>query len=119
MADLATKFCGVRFKNPVVVGSSELTLSGANMRACVDAGAGGLVAKTLTDSVAMREQTATSKWRYLLNSNCLSGITLRSAILISLSGNFMIYSRVFSAVSFRELIFAMSHSLIRNFNISI
>ena len=65
MADLSVEFCGVRFKNPVVVGSSELTLNAANMKACVDAGAGGLVAKTVTDSAAMREQTATSKWRFL------------------------------------------------------
>ena len=65
MTDLAVEFCGVRFKNPVVVGSSELTLSAANMKACVDAGAGGFVAKTLTDSVAMREQTGNSKWRFL------------------------------------------------------
>ena len=65
MADLRVDLCGVRFKNPVVVGSSELTLSATNMRRCVDAGAGGLVAKTLTDSVAMREQTANSKWRFL------------------------------------------------------
>lgn len=65
MADLAVQFCGVEFKNPVVVGSSELTLSAGNMERCVDAGAGGLVAKTLTNSVAMREQTANSKWRFL------------------------------------------------------
>lgn len=65
MSDISVRFCGVDFKNPVVVGSSELTLDAANMKRCVDAGAGGLVAKTLTDSVAMREQTATSKWRFL------------------------------------------------------
>ncbi len=65
MADLSVEFCGVRFKNPVVVGSSELTLSAGNMKRCVDAGAGGLVAKTLTDSLAMREQTGNSKWRFL------------------------------------------------------
>lgn len=65
MADQSVRFLGVDFKNPVVVGSSELTLSAANMKKCVDAGAGGLVAKTLTDSVAMRQQTAGSKWRFL------------------------------------------------------
>lgn len=65
MADLSIEFCGVKFKNPMVAGSSELTLSAENMKHCIDAGAGGLVAKTLTDSVPMREQTGNSKWRFL------------------------------------------------------
>jgi dihydroorotate dehydrogenase subfamily 1 len=65
MADLSIDFCGVKFKNPLVAGSSELTLSATNMKRCIDAGAGGLVAKTLTDSIPMREQTGNSKWRFL------------------------------------------------------
>lgn len=69
MVDTRIQFCGVEFKNPLVVGSSELTLNEKNMRACIDAGAGGLVAKTLTDSQVMREQTAYSKWRFLDESH--------------------------------------------------
>ncbi len=66
MADLSIDFCGVRFKNPVIAASSELTLNADNMKRCVDAGVGGLVAKTLTDSEAMRNQTRkNSKWRFL------------------------------------------------------
>ncbi len=65
MAELGIEFCGVKFKNPIVVGSSELTLSAENMKRCIEAGAGGLVAKTLTDSIPMREQTGNSKWRFL------------------------------------------------------
>jgi dihydroorotate dehydrogenase subfamily 1 len=65
MADLSIDFCGVNFKNPLIVGSSELTLSARNMKRCIDAGAGGLVAKTMTDSIPMREQTGNSKWRFL------------------------------------------------------
>jgi len=72
MADTHVEFCGVEFKNPLVVGSSELTLNEGNMRACIDAGAGGLVAKTLTDSQVMREQTAYSKWRFLDDSHRIS-----------------------------------------------
>ncbi|MCZ7664407.1 MAG: tRNA-dihydrouridine synthase [Thermoleophilia bacterium] len=66
MADLSIEFYAVRFKNPVIAASSELTLNAANMRRCIDAGVGGLVAKTLTDSEAMRNQTRkNSKWRFL------------------------------------------------------
>lgn len=66
MADLSIDFCGVRFKNPVIAASSELTLNADNMKRCIDAGVGGLVAKTLTDSEAMRNQTKrNSKWRFL------------------------------------------------------
>ncbi len=65
MADLAVNFCGVRIKNPLVASSAEPTLNAANMKKCVDAGAGGVIAKTMTDSPAMRELTARAKWRFL------------------------------------------------------
>jgi len=35
------------------------------MKKCIDAGAGGVIAKTMTDSPAMRELTTRSKWRFL------------------------------------------------------
>lgn len=65
MADLAVSFCGVRFKNPVVAASAEPTLNAENMRRCLEAGAGGVIAKTMTDSAPMRELTTRSKWRFL------------------------------------------------------
>jgi dihydroorotate dehydrogenase (fumarate)/dihydropyrimidine dehydrogenase (NAD+) subunit PreA len=65
MADLEVEFCGVKFKNPVLAASAEPTLSAENMKRVIETGAGGLVAKTVTDSDAMRRLTKMSKWRYL------------------------------------------------------
>jgi len=65
MADLTVDFCGVKFKNPVLAASAEPTLSAENMKRVIETGAGGLVAKTVTDSEAMRKLTRMSKWRYL------------------------------------------------------
>ncbi len=65
MADLRINFCGVEFKNPILAASAEPTLSAQNMKRVIETGAGGLVAKTVTDSEAMRRLTKMSKWRYL------------------------------------------------------
>ncbi len=65
MADLSVEFCGVKIKNPIVAASAEPTLNAHNMIKCIDAGAGGVIAKTMTDSPAMRELTTRSKWRFL------------------------------------------------------
>ena len=65
MADLGIDFCGVHFKNPVAAASAEPTLNAANMKKCIDAGAGAVIAKTMTDSPAMRELTTRAKWRFL------------------------------------------------------
>jgi len=65
MADLSIEFCGVKFRNPVLAASAEPTLSAENMKRVIETGAGGLVAKTVTDSEAMRRLTKMSKWRYL------------------------------------------------------
>jgi dihydroorotate dehydrogenase/NAD-dependent dihydropyrimidine dehydrogenase PreA subunit len=65
MANMQVDFCGVRIKNPVVASSAEPTLNAHNMKKCIDAGAGGVIAKTMTDSPAMRELTTRSKWRFL------------------------------------------------------
>ena len=65
MADLRTEFLGVKFKNPVLAASAEPTLSAENMKRVIETGAGGLVAKTVTNSEAMRRLTKMSKWRYL------------------------------------------------------
>ena len=65
MANMQVDFCGVRIKNPVVASSAEPTLNAHNMKKCIDTGAGGVIAKTMTDSPAMRELTTRSKWRFL------------------------------------------------------
>jgi len=65
MADLRVEFCGVKFKNPILAASAEPTLSAENMKRVIETGSGGLVAKTVTDSEAMRRLTKMSKWRYL------------------------------------------------------
>ncbi len=65
MANMEVNFCGVRIKNPIVAASAEPTLNAHNMKKCLDTGAGGVIAKTMTDSPAMRELTTRSKWRFL------------------------------------------------------
>jgi dihydroorotate dehydrogenase (fumarate)/dihydropyrimidine dehydrogenase (NAD+) subunit PreA len=65
MANLEVNFCGVRIKNPLVAASAEPTLNARNMKKCIDTGAGGVIAKTMTDSLAMRELTTKAKWRFL------------------------------------------------------
>ncbi|MCF8039304.1 MAG: 4Fe-4S binding protein [Desulfohalobiaceae bacterium] len=65
MANLEVDFCGVRFKNPLAAASAEPTLNAANMKKCIDAGAGAVIAKTMTDSPEMRELTTKAKWRFL------------------------------------------------------
>jgi len=43
MADLNTEFCGLSFKNPIVVASAEPGNSVDNMKKCIDHGAGGII----------------------------------------------------------------------------
>jgi dihydroorotate dehydrogenase (fumarate)/dihydropyrimidine dehydrogenase (NAD+) subunit PreA len=65
MANLETEFCGIPFKNPVVVASIEPTNSPEMIRECVDAGAGGMIVKTLTDIEEMAVLTENSKYAIL------------------------------------------------------
>ena len=69
MANLEINFCGVKIKNPLVAASAEPTLNAANMKKCIDTGVGGVIAKTMTDSPAMRELTTRAKWRFLNESH--------------------------------------------------
>jgi dihydroorotate dehydrogenase len=48
--------CGLVAANPVWVGSSELTMTLDGIVACVDAGAGAVVAKSVNESAAARRQ---------------------------------------------------------------
>ena len=69
MANLALDFCGVKFKNPVVIASIETTNSPEVIRECVDAGAGGMIVKTLTDIEDMARLTENSKYAILNEKN--------------------------------------------------
>ena len=87
MADTRVTFCGVPFKNPLAAASAEPTLNAANMKKCIDAGAGAVIAKTMTDSPAMRELTQRAKWRFLnAKHEVCHGKVPRSFSLYSRSG---------------------------------
>ena len=45
MAKLDVDFCGLAFKNPIIVSSIEPTNSVDNLKKCIDAGAAGAVVK--------------------------------------------------------------------------
>jgi len=47
MADLSTTYMGHALKNPIIVGSSDLTMSVNRVRECEEAGAGAVVLKSL------------------------------------------------------------------------
>ncbi len=47
MADLSTPYMGLTLKNPIIVGSSDLTMSVDRVRECEEAGAGAIVLKSL------------------------------------------------------------------------
>ncbi|UMZ74792.1 tRNA-dihydrouridine synthase [Natranaerofaba carboxydovora] len=46
--DLSSDFCGVKFKNPVVIASATPSKNAEYMKKCVDSGAGGIIAKTVS-----------------------------------------------------------------------
>ena len=62
MANLTTDFCGISFKNPVIVASLETTNSPDLIRQSFDYGAGGAIIKTLTDIEDMAVLTMNSKY---------------------------------------------------------
>jgi len=47
MTDLSTTYMGLALKNPIIVGSSDLTMSVDRVRECEEAGAGAVVLKSL------------------------------------------------------------------------
>ena len=65
MAKLQTEFGGIPFKNPIAVASIEPTNSPEMIRECIDAGAGGVIIKTLTDIEDMAILTNNSKYAIL------------------------------------------------------
>ena len=97
MADLSLDFCGIKFKNPVVIASIETTNSPEVIRECVDAGAGGMIIKTLTDIEDMARLTQNSKYAILNEKN--------EPIKGKVNKNFVFYSRSgYSSTPLREWI---------------
>lgn len=95
MADLSVEFCGLSFKNPVVVSSIEPTNSVDRLKKCIDAGAAGAVVKTLSDMPTMVELTRHSKYA-ILNED---GQIIRGKV----PRNFVFYSRSgFSSSMYQE-----------------
>jgi dihydroorotate dehydrogenase (fumarate)/dihydropyrimidine dehydrogenase (NAD+) subunit PreA len=97
MADLSLDFCGVKFKNPVIIASLETTNSPEVIRECVDAGAAGMIVKTLTDIEDMARLTENSKYAILNERNEL--------IKGKVNKNFVFYSRSgYSSTHYRDWI---------------
>ena len=65
MANLKVNFCGIEFKNPVIVSSIEPTNSVDNLKKCIDAGAAGAIVKTLSDVPSMSALTQHSRYAIL------------------------------------------------------
>ena len=87
MANLKTEFCGLEFKNPIVVASAETGNSLDNIKKCIDYGAGGVIIKTVGDIPEM--QTLTNNSRYaILNDQGepIQGKVNRSFFFYSRSG---------------------------------
>lgn len=87
MADLGVEFCGLKFKNPVVVASIEPTNSAERLKKCIDAGAAGAVVKTLTDMPIMAALTRHSKYAILdEHGQIIRGKVPRNYVFYSRSG---------------------------------
>lgn len=65
MANLEVEFCGLKFKNPLVVASGEPTNSAEHIKSSIDCGASGVIIKTLTDSAEMQNLTRNSRYAIL------------------------------------------------------
>src|SRR6056297_3007966 len=58
MADLSTKYMGLDLKNPIIIGSSQLTSKTENIKKLAEAGAGGVVLKSLFEEQIKMEVNA-------------------------------------------------------------
>lgn len=95
MAELSVEFCGLKFKNPVIVSSIEPTNSVDRLKKCIDAGAAGAIVKTLTDIPTMATLTKNSKYAILNETGeIIKGKVPRNYVFYSRSG--------FSSTPYRE-----------------
>lgn len=65
MIDLRAEVGGLSVATPIWVGSSELTMDAPGIRACVDAGAGAVIAKSVNESEAARRQLSIADYVYV------------------------------------------------------
>jgi hypothetical protein len=65
-----TRLGGFETKNAVRVGSSELTMSFEGIAACIETGAGAIVAKSVNESPAAKDQLAIADYFYLEGRAC-------------------------------------------------
>ena len=62
MADLGVRVAGLDLRNPVLAGSSEATATAEQIRACLDAGAAAVVAKSTNESEAAKAQLRAAEY---------------------------------------------------------
>jgi dihydroorotate dehydrogenase (NAD+) catalytic subunit len=62
MADLTVTVAGLELRNPVIAGSGEATQSARQIRACLAAGAGAVVAKSTNESAAAKAQLRAAEY---------------------------------------------------------
>jgi len=60
--DLSVAVAGLELKNPVIAGSGEATATESDIRACLDAGAAAVVAKSFNESPAARAQLRAAEY---------------------------------------------------------
>lgn len=87
MANLEVDFCGLKFKNPIVIASLETTNSPDLIKQCFDAGASGAIVKTLTDIEDMAKLTQNSKYCVMNDrGEIIKGKVPRDFVFYSRSG---------------------------------
>lgn len=87
MAELGVEFCGLEFKNPIIVSSIEPTNSVERLKNCLDAGAAGAIVKTLTDIPSMATLTKHAKYAILNETGeIIKGKVPRNYVFYSRSG---------------------------------
>jgi dihydroorotate dehydrogenase (NAD+) catalytic subunit len=64
-ADLSTTVAGLELKNPVIAGSSEATATPDQIRACLEAGAAAVVAKSVNESPAAHANLRAAEYALL------------------------------------------------------
>ncbi len=110
MANLRTQFCGLEFKNPIVVASAEPGNSLDNIKKCIDYGAGGVIIKTLGDIPGMQTLTDNSKYAILNDKGeLIRGKVPRSFFFYSRSGYAKEYYEDWIPILHEAQIYAREH----------
>jgi dihydroorotate dehydrogenase/NAD-dependent dihydropyrimidine dehydrogenase PreA subunit len=55
LIDFSTELCGLRMKNPLIIGSSDVGRGISGFRKAAESGVGGIVMKSITDVVALQD----------------------------------------------------------------